>query len=284
MCLLPAKQSVADADVICLPDGKYFNTRLAAPNVWEIGIDEALVDEAAQIFYDSGSFEKLTQMREPYMDIDSSVGTFFAQRVTWDSNIAWVSVDDRASFDAFESIFSRMQLPAKFAAHVPHSQGLQLYSAFFVVRSWCSGHNWHTDYKAPVNTDALTLITPLRDFREIATFQLAYRAQDNPEGPGTADSTPTRQEGGDDDVRRYVYKKGRAVVFGSDFLHSTEPGQGHGSEVHAYLCFTFGTDQQERWPQIARTLDTQSRVVVHPDGSMRLSKLGAHIQALLDAM
>jgi len=282
--LMPAAPSVVDADVIRLPDGNYFNRRLAAPNVWEIGVDESLVDEAAEIFYDTESFEKLTQMREPYMDIDSTAGPFFAQRVTWDSNIAWVSVDDQASFNAFQSIFSRMQLPQRFATHVPHSEGLQLYSAFFVVRSWCSAHNWHTDYKPPVKTDALTFITPLRDYRENASFQLVYRAHSEPPGLSNACTVPMTNVRGNDHVRRYVYKKGRAVVFGSDFVHSTEPGQGYDGEVHAYLCFTFGTDQQERWPEIARTLDTQSRVVVHPDGAMRLSKLGAHIQALLEAM
>ena len=50
------------------------------------------------------------------------------------------------------------------------------------------------------------------------------------------------------------------------------------SMLCAWVCW------QERWPDIAGTLDTQSRVVVHPDGEMRLSKLGGQIQELLDAM
>ena len=32
------------------------------------------------------------------------------------------------------------------------------------------------------------------------------------------------------------------------------------TQAHAYLCFTFGTDQQQRWGEISRTLGSQSRV------------------------
>ena len=45
-----------------------------------------------------------------------------------------------------------------------------------------------------------------------------------------------------------------------------------------YLCFTFGTDHVEAWPEISKTLGTQSRVVMHPDGFMRLSQLGEGIE------
>ena len=77
------------------------------------------------------------------------------------------------------------------------------------------------------------------------------------------------------------YKKGRAVVFGSGFEHSTEPGAGRDGEAHAYLCFTFGTDQQEKWPEIEKTLGTQSRVVTHPDGQICLSQLGAELERMV---
>ena len=72
-----------------------------------------------------------------------------------------------------------------------------------------------------------------------------------------------------------------AVVFGSGFHHSTEPGCGVDGEVHGYLCFTFGTDEEEAWPEIGKTLDTQSRVVVHPNGELMLSQLGEGIEAAM---
>ena len=115
-----------------------------------------------------------------------------------------------------------------------------------------------------VGHDALTLITPLDDYPETDTFQLSYKSR-----------------GG---VRRYTYTKGRAVVFGSRFEHSTEPGKGRDGEPHVYLCFTFGTDRQDAWASIARTLGTQSRIVRHPDGALRLTKVGEQIEEALAAM
>ena len=82
-------------------------------------------------------------------------------------------------------------------------------------------------------------------------------------------------------LRRYTYAKGKAVVFGSRFEHSTEPGAGADGEVHAYLCFTFGTDLQARWPAIAETLDTQSRIAQQPDGELRLTAVGRAIEDAL---
>jgi len=78
-----------------------------------------------------------------------------------------------------------------------------------------------------------------------------------------------------------VYKKGTAVVFGSKFMHSTEPGAGRDGDPHAYLCFTFGTTDMAAWPQISRTLGTQSRVVVTPDGSFGFSRLGEKIEEMV---
>ena len=124
----------------------------------------------------------------------------------------------------------------------------------------------------------MTLITPLRDYAETESFQLTYYAQDEDGIIFDGDKPPK--------LRRYVYQKGKAVVFGSRFEHSTEPGTSREADggPHAYLCFTFGTDMQERWPAIAETLGTQSRIVVEPDGALRLSAVGRAIEEALAAM
>lgn len=194
--------------------------------------------------------------------------------VTWDSNIAWVSADDRSTLATFEDIFRRLRLPERFASVIPHHEAPRLYSAFYVTRSWCKSHNFHSDYFPNVGTHAMTLITPLRDYAETDSFQLTYCAHD-------ADGMVTQADGKSPELRRYVYRKGKAIVFSSKFQHSTEPGGGRDGEAHGYLCFTFGTDDQARWADIAQTLDTQSRVVVHPDGEMRLSGLGNAIEEAL---
>ena len=285
-----------DADVVQLPDGTFFNHRLGALNVFEIDVDESIIDEAASLFFDSSSectgefgspFSSVTDMEHTYDELLTRAGRFFVQRVSgWRSNIVWVAVDDHASFSKFESIFKRLELPQRFASIIPHIASPRLYSAFFVVRSWCDAHNFHTDYNSLVGTHALTLITPLRDYTERSSFQLTYKAaaaggEILPNGQiamGTANADGMRRTPA---LKRYEYRRGKAIVFGSGFEHSTEPGAGHDGEVHAYLCFTFGTDDQERWPQIAETLDMQSRIMQQPCGELRLSALGRAIEAAL---
>jgi len=267
--LLRIPAQMCEADVELVAPGRYYNRRLCADNVWEIDVCSDIMDEVAQLFHEDSPFaEVIAGMKEPYDVISTRVGDFFAQRVSWDSNIAWVSVDEEASFRHFADVFQRLRLAERFAHVVPHTRNLQLYSSFFVVRTWCKSHNFHQDYKPPVGTDALTLITPLRDFTEKDSFQLTYRARD-----ATSDRLWDS---------RYEYRKGKAIVFGSQFEHSTEPGEGHNGECHAFLCFTFGTDEQSRWTQIARTLDTQSRIVAHPNGQLVLSHLGREIERIVN--
>jgi len=256
----------SDSCVDHVAPGRFYNKKLCADNVFEVDLDDAILGEVERLFYEGTPFKRVTDgLSEPYAELETTAGTFFAQRVSWDSNIAWVSVDERSSYDHLHDIFRRLRLPTTFASVVPHNHGLQLYSAFFVARTWCRSHNYHHDYKPPVGTDALTLITPLRDYKETDSFQLNYRAHD-----------VSRERRWD---ARYVYKRGKAIVFGSQFEHSTEPGEG--KEPHAYLCFTFGTDDQARWPEISRTLDTQSRVVCHPNGDFVLSHLGNEIERMV---
>lgn len=264
-----------DADVRRLGDGRFYNDRLGAPNVWEIELDEALVDEAAALFCDGAGARDargcapvaaLVQPGARFSEIETDRGAFFAQRVSWSSNVCWLSADDSTSFGAFQRIFDGMRLAERFAAVVPHRSKLALYSGFFVTRSWCEAHNWHEDFLASARCSALTLIAPLADYTQTETFQLSYAAADADTDAGVAPGQRT--------ARRYTYAKGRAIVFGSGFVHSTEPGRSLGGETHAFLCFTFGTDEQAAWPEISETLGSQSRIVRHPDGELRLSELG----------
>ena len=57
-----------------------------------------------------------------------------------------------------------------------------------------------------------------------------------------------------------------------------EPGRATSSaEPHAFLCFTFGTDDLSKWPAIAhKGLRDQSRLLTRPDGSLEETGLGKH--------
>ena len=100
-------------------------------------------------------------------------------------------------------------------------------------------------------------MTPLKDYTAI-DFQLQYLDLDG-------------------QMQQYRYRRGEAMCFGSDFMHSTEPGSASAADggPHVYLCFTFGTDRNEYWPHIYETQGSYaSRVVRKPDGEPVLTDLG----------
>ena len=95
--------TVSEESVRLVSDGLYFNEKFSAHNVWELEIDPKLIDEAAAIFHDGSSFATISQpSTEPYEEISTKNGGFFAQHVSWNSNVAWVSADDEPCFDVFE--------------------------------------------------------------------------------------------------------------------------------------------------------------------------------------
>ena len=179
---------------------------------------------------------------------------------------------DESTLRKFESLFRRMGLPRAFAGVVPHQETLQLYSAFYVTRTHCDAPNWHADYAARAGTSALTLIAPLADYAETDSFQLTYLSRDrdacDSEGgeaeeeewfAGDADADGARR-------RRYTYRKGRAIVFGSRFVHSTEPGAAKGGMeqrpqssstrpgLHSQPARPLITQQSCHWSQPPRVL------------------------------
>jgi hypothetical protein len=78
-------------------------------------------------------------------------------------------------------------------------------------------------------------------------------------------------------VGDYDYKPGEAVAFGDNFEHSTKPGQSAGPV--ALLCFEFGTDRMNHWPNIYRTVGKQVTHIRQPDGKF----VRAHGKAITPA-
>ena len=189
----------------------------------------------------------------------------------WSSDVNWFSVDDADTMARFASIFGGLGLASLFAPVVGHREKLRMYSALFVVRTACNSANFHSDWADAVGTNALTVITPLRECHASPDdeggggFQLLYMGSS-----GAGASVEER--------RQYRYKCGKAIVFGAGFKHSTEPGRAaNADEPHAFLCFTFGTDRLEDWHAIAhKGLRDQSRLLTRPDGSLEETGLGVH--------
>jgi len=179
------------------------------------------------------------------------------------SDLAWISVDDMATWRTFRSIFEDTGLAELVAPLVsPLHRQVQLYSSFYVVRSRCSGANWHADWPVGVGTSAWTLLAPIEEYAT-EDFHLLYH-----------DSAG--------EVHQYRYREGEGILFGSHFMHSTEPGQAIGGAAapHVFLCFTFGSDDMDFYEEhVAPTISGyQSRIVVAADGSERLTEIGSYLQ------
>ena len=179
------------------------------------------------------------------------------------SDLAWISVDDMQTWQDFREIFEESDVSKVVASKVsPLHERVQLYSSFYVVRSRCSDANWHADWPPGVGTSAWTLLAPIEEY-QTGDFQLLYR---NSAGK----------------VEQYRYREGEAILFGSHFMHSTEPGCSvDGAEApHVFLCFTFGSDDLDFYEQhIAPTIGGyQSRILVAADGSVRLTEVGKYLQ------
>ena len=118
-------------------------------------------------------------------------------------------------------------------------------------------------------------MTPLDDYSVAPSsddqFQLLYH--DYGTSAESKNTTPMAES--DRGVRRYTYRKGKALAFSSLFSHSTEPGRSQSaSRPHVYLCFTFGTDKMEHWPSIYESCSYQTRVLASPDGRLVAGQRG----------
>ncbi len=217
----------------------FLNPDLQAPNVREVDADPAVIAGLAEV---AAKLTNLNRM-EGYVDIGGGVKLYATYPEKWTSDIMWISQADRAGYDWFEDIFTRLNIAANVADCIDFDQRIVMYSGFFVTRKICSGVNWHHDW-VDANNDAFTFLGPVSENCE--DFGLAYqnfRGQDC----------------------RYDYRAGKGLVFGDHFLHSTHPGRT--PETTVLLSFTFGTDLMENWDKISQTAASQGMFYCQPDGT-----------------
>jgi hypothetical protein len=134
---------------------------------------------------------------------------------------------------------------------------VRLYNSFLIIRSRCTEPDFHFDWR-DANNEAFTLMTPLTD--NFSGFGMLYKRLDGSTG-------------------EYEYKRGEALIFGDDFLHSTKPGVS--DEPVVLLCFNFGTDKMEHWPSIQRTAARQGLLVCRPDGQFQRLSVGQRVRNVL---
>ena len=305
--------------------GTYNNARLDASNVWSMNVQPCLVAEAAAIFERCGLRAAFLRLRtankkscgEQVKCIDGEC--FFANHAGWKSDVGWLSADDQPTHDTFLSLFRRMGVAETFAPIV--GGAVHLYSAFFVVRSACTEADLHVDYGKKVKTTALTLMTPLyEEYSAVHDFQLLYRTHDkslrqyryrlgeaivfgasfyHSTEPGVAALEPTDPNYKRDPASQPLADSTAATSQQGGSTHTLEgtndamPPALEGTKdampparrAHAYLCFSFGSDEPDHWGPISETVDgQQSRQISRPGqpngaNNLSLSKLGLRIES-----
>tara|TARA_X000001036_G_scaffold392987_1_gene392178 strand:- start:68 stop:706 length:639 start_codon:yes stop_codon:yes gene_type:complete len=163
---------------------------------------------------------------------------------SWNSDIKWISNNSFRSYSVFYECFNNLQLSNIFKQFVDHKTNLMLYSGFFVSRSTCLDFNFHNDWIPECQNNAFTLITPLIHPKD--GINLIYKDIDGKN-------------------QKYTYQVGKAIVFGGNFIHSTDIGTSTSPSV--LLSMTFGTDKMNLWEPISKTALHQGNLVRLPNGN-----------------
>ena len=170
----------------------------------------------------------------------------------WGSDVRWVSAANPETFALFESAFDRLKIAERIAARIKTDREIRMYCGSLVIRSQCDNPNFHCDWRK-LDNQAFTLLTPVTDNAE--GFGLLYR-----DAQGK--------------VRDYEYKRGEGIVFGDWFSHSTKPGRSE--RPVALLCFEFGSDLMDDWPQVLAEMQTRARLLRRSDGEFVRTDPEAH--------
>ena len=204
---------------------KFLNEEMSAPNVLRVPLEIDPAEELGVLAKSGSERRRLYSVAPP-----------------WQSDIRWYSARNEGDFARFKSLFERLGVAERVRDYVDLDQQVRLYNSFLVVRSHCDAANFHVDW-ADTNNEGFTLMTPLSD--NCSGFGMLYHKTDG-------------------SIGEYEYKRGEALIFGDDFMHSTKPG--HSDEPVVLLCFNFGTDKMMHWPRIERTAARQGLLICRPDG------------------
>ena len=172
----------------------------------------------------------------------------------WDSDICWLSPNSLNQFRLFNDIFITLNIQHLLKDALKLDFNLVMYCGFIVKRSWCEKANFHTDWKG-TGLRAFTLITPLVE--EANDLGLNYIKIDS-------------------SIGSYHYRQGEAIIFAEGFAHSSMPTT-QKREV-LLLSYTFGVDDMSYWPQLSKSVQTQSNLIRLPNGDFRMRNLGQFVK------
>ena len=216
----------------------FLNPAFMAPNVFEVDLPADLVSDLDR----QAPAIRAMETKGATYPLEGGVSLYCERPASWRSDICWLSHADERSYRWFEAMFDRLALAAMVAEFVPHDREIRLFAGSFVTRSRCAAHDFHCDWLTREN-HAFTLMAPITG--NAGVLGMAYK-----DVRGT--------------TRGYSYPAGKGIVFGTHFEHSTAVGELDQRAV--YLCFNFGTDRMEHWPELAKTTGGQGDFYRLPDG------------------
>jgi hypothetical protein len=226
--------------------GLPLNRTLGAYNVFEVPIDPSVIDAANDI-YRQHIAPRVADQEGPFESADDLA--FYVKRPKgWDSDISWWSADNASAYQHFDrECFEKIRFDEELLRLIDVDTDIRMYCPFFVVRSRCEQTRFHSDYEWDAGTNGYTLMTPVQDMSSDVDGHLEY-----------LDIRGRR--------RMYRYRVGTAVVFGAGFIHGTQKMLA--GSPRAFLCFTFGSDKEQHWPALKKTVATWSRQVRRPGGAL----------------
>lgn len=223
-----------------------YNKELRALNVFELDIDYDKVWKLTQPHVEQLNRTVLYKPSINNLHLKSLSLPLYVEIPQWNSDIAWVSAAAKETFEFFDTCFNDLEIAEKTKRVTNLDFSLIMYSGFFVVRSYANAPHFHQDYTR-TGINAFTLMTPVQINETADDGNLLYV---NIMGQ----------------VIKYNYKKGKAITFGSDFIHSTEPFKSN--EKFIFLCFTYGCTDLAVWDKIKDTAAYQGISHRNPNGDI----------------
>ena len=211
----------------------FFNKKLNSNNVLEVDINlEKLKKwEIIKSSYIWGTNKDIFSTKD-----------FTPIKPQWGGDMEWISANNMNTYKIFLDAFVSCGFDKILNNIIEYKNRLRLYAGFFLKRS-SSKKNFHCDWTNRLQNNAFTLLTPL--YQEEDALHLLYKDNSG-------------------DECKYKYKVGKGILFGSDFVHSTEPGTSMNPSI--LLCFQFGTDIPTYNKAVHSAMGTQTPFMILPDG------------------
>jgi hypothetical protein len=221
-------------------------------NAFRFSFDEPLLDEIRESYQGLVGYLDAEENQSLFVGGDSHNRSMVQpdsqyQLVSYGSYpLLWLSTNDAATFAVYQRFFDALDINEDIKQLVDHDETIVMYCGFLVVGDRAPEPLWHVDYESGAN--AYTLITPLFEL-DADHGNLLYERQDGETG-------------------YYEYQAGEAVVFGDNFMHSTEAYE-MASQKRVLVSLTFGTDKMKYWNILRNTIGDQSDYMVLPCGHVQ---------------